>query len=82
VTAGVGVAVGVTAGVGAEYLTPLLQINFLPDLIQVNFKLLEIETNPTFLQALPGLTTAEAFAANVASKSTVMPEVARALNLM
>jgi hypothetical protein len=63
---GVGSAVGVGVGVdcatgdgfGGEIFTPLLQIIFLPDLMQVNFMPAEVLTWPIFLQIAPGLTAA------------------------
>jgi len=59
---GVGVGVGFGAGVGVGLgvvlttPTPLFQINFLPDLMQVNFFPEAIEDAPALLQDAPAFT--------------------------
>ena len=55
---GEGEGVGVSEGVGSgrETFTPLLQTNFLPDLMQVYFKPLTVDVVPTLVQELPCLT--------------------------
>ena len=68
VALGVGIALGVgdgstlgrsgTTGVGFFIATPLSQINFLPDLMQVNFFPPTIEVDPTFEHVVPVLTAA------------------------
>jgi hypothetical protein len=40
-------------GVGLAITTPLLQTNFLPDLMQVNFTFLTIEVVPALAQIAP-----------------------------
>ena len=45
---GVGDVVGVAIGVGDLAGTPLFQINFLPDLMQVNFLPFEVAVRPAF----------------------------------
>ena len=59
---GEGEGVGVSEGVGSgrETFRPLLQTNFLPDLMQVYFKPLTVDVVPIFLQALPCLTAPQA----------------------
>jgi hypothetical protein len=49
---------GVTCAVGFAIATPLFQINFLPDLTQVNFVVEVDENAPDLVQALPALTAA------------------------
>jgi hypothetical protein len=59
---GVGVAVGVGVGVGVAVLTatPLFQINFFPDLMQVYLIPDDVLIFPSTLQAVPGFTAASA----------------------
>jgi hypothetical protein len=55
---GVGEADGEAVGFGS--VTPLFQINFLPDLIHVNLLPFAVAVLPTFLQGSPALTAATA----------------------
>ena len=68
--AGTGTSVGVASAAGAgvdagaaeaagETFSPLLQINFFPDLMQVYFKLATVLTCPFVLQTAPALIAAE-----------------------
>ena len=82
---GVGVAVGVGVGVGSTGLntgigdgfgaaltaTPLFQISFLPDLIQVNFLLPTIDVVFNLLQAPPALTAAKVWVLGAITKQAV-----------
>lgn len=52
---GVGVEVGFEVGAGLTTATPLFQINFFPDLTQVNFLFREITFWFKTLQVLPGV---------------------------
>ncbi len=63
VTSGVGVGEGVGVGVGfttGTTFTLLFHTNFFPDLMQVYFKPLLIEVDPTLLQLCPLFTAAKA----------------------
>ncbi len=55
---GVGVADGEAVGLGS--VTPLFQINFLPDLTHVNLLPFAVAVLPTFLHGSPALTAATA----------------------
>jgi len=59
---GVGIGVGVGEGEGVAFFTatPLFQINFFPDLIQVYLIPDDVLVWPSTLQAMPGLTAASA----------------------
>jgi len=59
---GVGIGVGVGEGEGVAFFTatPLFQINFFPDLIQVYLIPDDVLVWPSTLQAVPGLTAASA----------------------
>jgi hypothetical protein len=73
VTDAIGVAAGEGSGVGSTgfisgladgfgaglIATPLFQINFEPDLMQVNFLPPDTEVDPTFAHLLPALTAAK-----------------------
>jgi len=62
VAVGVGVGIGVGVGVGVAVLTatPLFQINFFPDLMQVYLIPDDVLIFPSTLQAVPGFTAASA----------------------
>ena len=59
---GVGVGEGVGEGVGVTFLTatPLFQINFFPDLMQVYLIPDDVLVFPSVLHVVPGLTAASA----------------------
>ena len=57
---GVGVADGDGEAVGLGSVTPLFQINFLPDLTHVNLLPFAVAVVPTFLHGSPALTAATA----------------------
>ena len=54
----VGDAVGVGVGAGFAIATPLFQINFLPDFMQVYFLPAYTEVDPAFEQLAPAFGTA------------------------
>jgi hypothetical protein len=62
VAAGVGeaevVGSGIDCAAGFAMATPLFQINFLPDLTQVNLVVAVEEVAPSFVQEVPALTAA------------------------
>ena len=56
----VGVEVATGSAAGLDSATPLDQISFLPDLMQVNFLPAEVAMEPTFLQVVPAFTAENA----------------------
>ena len=74
---GAGLGEDVDAVLGIEI--PLFQINFLPDLIQVNFLLPTTEVAPALLQAAPALVTAPELGRTLVSKNNAIEVAAMAL---
>jgi len=65
VAVGVDVGAGVVVGVAFFAATPLFQVNFLPDLVQVYFFPEAIEVDPALLHGFPAFTAPNAVAVNI-----------------
>ena len=78
---GVGVGVGEGVGIGVAFLaaTPLFQINFFPDLMQVYLIPDDVLVLPSTLQAVPGLTAASAIGCR---KAKVRAVISKARSLL
>ena len=77
-TTGAGVDAGAVEGAGEAFL-PLLQTNFFPDLMQVNFKLATDLTLPLVSQTAPALIAAEV--EGITSKFAVTSKTTARANL-
>jgi len=75
VAAEVGVGVGEGVGVGFAIITPLLHINFLPDLRHVYFIPARVVVLPALVQGEPALTAPNAVRELVAKTTTVNASV-------
>jgi hypothetical protein len=77
VAVGLGVALGVGAAAGLAIATPLFQMNFLPDLTQVNLVEAVEDVAPAFVQGAPAFTAACEMGVRLRSEQAIRTTMAR-----